>query len=454
MPLAADAATDPKGSKQRKVNGGAPLPIENRFALLADAEKRKAAGHAATAGSSKLEGGNQQAEAHLTLMSAQAKDVSGVSTQQKPPPGVVIQQKPPPSVVTQQKPPSDVPQQKPSPVVTAPSDVPVLQKLPPFVVVNRTFSRLRELLYESNIQPVFKFTRFGIKVTCRTEAEYKMTEALLTEEKAEYYTHDRTDSRPFKVVLSGLPNAIPDSLKEAIKNETGLEPVNVYKMTRREEGAGRYKDTLYLVHFPKGSVTLKALQQVRAIDNIVVHWERYRTRKNDVTHCQKCLNFGHGTRNCHLSSRCNRCGDAHPTDECQQETSAAPRCANCQGQHHATDRSCPKRAEFLAIRKKASTNHQQRRQPPKFPEYAPDSFPNLGKNSAPSGANNHQQVPPPGFRTYAGVTSDPPPQDAPELFSTAELMTIFKEMTAVAFSYRSKHEQLNALADIVTKYGK
>lgn len=273
---------------------------------------------------------------------------------------------------------------------------PARLKLPPLVVVNHSFGDLRKTIYESDVRPVFKITRFGTKVTCSSEADYEKVKSLLATTNAEFYTHDRADSRPFKVVLTGLPDCYPDSLKEQLKFEIGLEPVAVYKMSRRAEGPS-HKATQFLIHFPKGSTTLKQLQQVRTVDRIVVHWEMYRQRKNDVTHCQNCLHFGHGARNCHMYSRCNRCGDAHHTDECEQEATVKLRCANCQGQHQATDRSCPKRAEFLQIRKKASTTNQPGRKPTKLPEYSPNSFPPLGTNQRSNGqdASFHRQPSPP-----------------------------------------------------------
>lgn len=416
---ATETVVIPKHTKKRKKSEdgmeGASVLSGNRFALLAN--ENTADGHAATS---------------VRLKLAEVNDAAAV----------------PPAKVTK--------------TAVAQAPAPARLKLPPIVVVNHSFGDLRKMIYEANIRPVFKFTRFGTKVSCSTEADYNKVMSLLSKTDAEFYTHDRVDSRPIKVVLSGLPNVCPDSLKEQLKIETGLEPVAVYKMTRRAESAGKHKDTLFLIHFPKGSTTLKQLQQIRTVDSIEVQWDRYRQRKNDVTHCQNCLHFGHGSRNCHLYSRCNLCGEAHPTDECKQEATAKPRCANCQGQHQATDRSCPKRAEFLQIRKKASSINQPGRKPAKLPEYSPESFPPLGSKQAPApkGETHYRQTSPPvGFRTYASVVNDPPRQDqgqgAPsaQLFSTAELMSIFMEITAACYTCRTKAEQLNALANIVVKYG-
>ena len=47
-------------------------------------------------------------------------------------------------------------------------------------------------------------------------------------------------------------------------------------------------------------------------------------------------------------------GDLHKTDECQVQQTEPKRCANCSGDQEATDRSCPKRAEFIRMRQQAS----------------------------------------------------------------------------------------------------
>lgn len=44
---------------------------------------------------------------------------------------------------------------------------------------------------------------------------------------------------------------------------------------------------------PRKRVTLNQLKEIRTI-----RWEPYRRTNKSVTQCQKCLRFGHGTRNC------------------------------------------------------------------------------------------------------------------------------------------------------------
>lgn len=49
---------------------------------------------------------------------------------------------------------------------------------------------------------------------------------------------------------------------------------------------------------------------------------------------------------------------AHLTENHDPSEEVEPKCVNCGQNHRATTRSCPKRAEFILIRKKASTGNQ------------------------------------------------------------------------------------------------
>lgn len=69
----------------------------------------------------------------------------------------------------------------------------------------------------------------------------------------------------------------------------------------------------------------------------------------EVTQCFKCLQFGHPSAKCNKSSEvCAHCSSSgHKQAECPKKNDT-PRCANCDGKHLATDRTCSKRAITLA----------------------------------------------------------------------------------------------------------
>ena len=321
------------------------------------------------------------------------------------------------------------------------------RKLPPIVVVNWTLTNLQTICAKLGIKATFKLSRVGIKIGCRSLEEYKKLMGFLEKSDAQFFTHDLPGAKPYKVVVRGMPESVPSSLMDQLTAEYGLKPVAVYPIKRRE---GVYRDTLYLLHFPAGTITLKQLkEEVKTISSVVVTWDRYRPKKRDVTMCQNCQNFGHGTRHCHRASRCGFCGGNHSTDACLQKDAenAVETCANCSGQHRATSRSCPKRAEFLKIRDQATKPKQTIRpvQAPAAPAFSDSNFPPLPANkSDPPGLNHH----PPGSAKWAGIQQ----QSSSPLFTAAELAKIWAEMMSALRGCKTKHEQIAVLGHFAIQY--
>ena len=54
--------------------------------------------------------------------------------------------------------------------------------------------------------------------------------------------------------------------------------------------------------------------------------------------CFQCQKFGHTKNSCKGKVVCAGCGEGHNLDDCQNE----PKCVNCQGDHVALSRDCPK----------------------------------------------------------------------------------------------------------------
>ncbi|XP_055543793.1 uncharacterized protein LOC129729309 [Wyeomyia smithii] len=208
------------------------------------------------------------------------------------------------------------------------------KKQPPLVVKNVNFSTLSTGIAECGVNPVYKLTRFGIKVLCNSSQEFNQVQDHLKMCSYEYYTHDKPGERPYRVIIRGLPLAEPGILQSQLESEYGLEAQAVHVIRRKEES-----EPFYLVHFLKGSTTLKKLREIKHIGSIIVQWQAYRNNRADVTQCLNCLHHGHGTRNCHLKSRCNHCGDAHTSDQCPKKSESTKHCANCDGAHSATDPS-------------------------------------------------------------------------------------------------------------------
>ena len=361
------------------------------------------------------------------------------------------------------------------------------ERVPPLFTPLRDMLKLQAELANLSLEPLYKKCSKGTKILCSNMEEYNKVSDLLATHQVPYYTHDNPATKPLKVVLRGLP-ALAASTVKAELEQVGFKVEAVFPMNRRSQTVkdDPYRDELFLVHFTKRSTTLGALRNTKHLFHTIIQWEPYRPQHRDVTQCTICLWFGHGTRNCKMIPRCDKCAGAHRSSTCLQPDDSEPKCANCDQNHRATSRSCPKRAEFIRIRKAASTANQngRHRKPP--PAHTPDQFPPIRTRhvvpvleplplpnssqpnrstpaakfsaqprlAAAAALSNQGPTPPPGL-SYAGVTSGTfagSTEDDPQL-STEELVKIISAAFEIQRKYKTRSQQLAAIVALISNNG-
>lgn len=337
------------------------------------------------------------------------------------------------------------------------------EKLPPFYVRQSTATinfraGLIELIKSGKIQANIRLSQDGFKVLVQTREHYQAVKDYLAANKAEYFTHDIAIDKPYKVVLRGLYDMAVEELAAELKH-LKLDVLAVHKMSRRNKDI-KYRDQLYLLHLAKGSTTLPELKAIRAVFNIIVSWERYKPVHRDVTQCFNCHGFGHGGKNCHLKRRCANCGKDHDAKDCIQESLV--KCLHCDGEHSATYRKCPKRAEFVKFRQQATTKNQpnRRKNPPALVEqhFPPlpqrHPVPNLKPLPLDPRLRAEMNPSPPGFNPEPRPIQEPTVEEkGNDLYTPTELLSIFKQMTAELRACTSKTQQMEVLTSFVIKYG-
>ncbi|XP_065081810.1 uncharacterized protein LOC135704274 [Ochlerotatus camptorhynchus] len=301
------------------------------------------------------------------------------------------------------------------------------EHIPPLFTPMKDVAQLRDELAKRKLFPRFKICSVGTKIMCSSLQQYKSVGDLLKNRAVEFYTHDLPSMKPLKVVLRGLPSY----------------------------DAATVKDEL-----------------------VIINWEYYKPQHRDVTQCTSCLSFGHGTKNCHMKPRCDKCAMAHSTATCAQADDTDPKCVNCGGTHRATTRDCPKRTEFITMRKKVATSnqpgrHRNKRAPPvitddeQYPAIHPRRLvPNLpplplnnSQRAAPSAQHrltaaaalpNQASASAPGL-SYARVASGDSVEESP--LTSEELVTLVAEVIVILRTCMTRSEQLHAALSLVTKYG-
>lgn len=206
-------------------------------------------------------------------------------------------------------------------------------KLPPLVVKSVSLDKLKRTMQAINVTADFKLSGMGTKLIIASEKDYNKAKTYLIKAGAEFYTHDVTSEKPFKAVIRGLPDMDTDVILAELRDYYDQHPLAVFPVNRRNRTA-KYRDVLYLVHFAKGSTTLGALKSIRSINQVIIKWDRYKGPNRSITQCMRCLNFGHGTRNCHLNPKCNYCSLDHWTEDCELEGACQLKCSNSAGEHH------------------------------------------------------------------------------------------------------------------------
>ena len=178
-----------------------------------------------------------------------------------------------------------------------------------------------------------------IKINANDSDEYRDIDKYLESIKCLYYTYQNKQTRPYSVMLKGLPGGIDVSTVLAtVQEEYPL--LKATRVTQKLKWPTKEKLDMYIVDFETGA-DVKKIHEITRLYNCRVKIESI--RNNDVVpQCKRCQEFGTHTQNyCKRRPRCVKCGKNHETASCVKPKSDAPTCANCGGDHTANYRQCP-----------------------------------------------------------------------------------------------------------------
>lgn len=223
-------------------------------------------------------------------------------------------------------------------------------------------SLLKDIVKSSKFE--IKLMKSGIRISIPNPDEHKCVTERFKTENMGYYLYHTSNTRPQKYVLYGLHDMECTELKN--KPEfANVKPTDVRKFTLRQKTFA--SQAIYVFYFEPKSISLAILKQIKAVDNIVVRWDRFQPRRNDnVPQCYNCQRLGHSSVNCQMPPSCVVCAKKHSSDECPNRLSRSllktlsqdnmdrsyVKCANCNQQHTASYRGCEKRKEFLKVHEK------------------------------------------------------------------------------------------------------
>ncbi|XP_049291290.1 uncharacterized protein LOC125768110 [Anopheles funestus] len=168
-----------------------------------------------------------------------------------------------------------------TPVTSVPSKQPT-SKIPPIIVtvtqvgdVHQKITSVGVVNYTTNS------TRKGIVVNTTTSSDFKLVVDVLKRNNRSFFTHQLAEGKTTKVVIFGLPEQDTESIKAALA-EVNITPIVIKKLEIKKK---RYDDQcMYLLHFPRGSITLSELKQVRAVDHHRVYFECFSKKRSQAVY--------------------------------------------------------------------------------------------------------------------------------------------------------------------------
>lgn len=258
------------------------------------------------------------------------------------------------------------------------------EKVPPIMVNSASRQEIQKFMKEINVTDYsMKPLKSGVQIYCQSSASHGKVREELKKSNVGFYTHDLPEDKSFRVVLSGLHKMEIADLKTELKTQN-VEPVDIKIISPRTP---RYQDHVnYILYFKKNSVKLQDLQKIRTVCYTVVKWEPYRKIRNNITQCSRCQRPGHGGRHCNMPLKCVYCAEPHESNKCtlylnavalakeatseemkglnapQLQVKVPAKCANCGGEHFASDPECLTKKKYEETRRKnsARNNHGRR----------------------------------------------------------------------------------------------
>ncbi|GFS81557.1 nucleic-acid-binding protein from transposon X-element [Trichonephila clavipes] len=196
-----------------------------------------------------------------------------------------------------------------------------------------------------------------LKILASTADEHREITAFLTEKEEEFHVIDPIEVRPQKVVIKGLPISTDIDAIRADMTERGFNVIKVAQLTKAKS---KFKLPIFMVELKKlpGSPDIFQLETCCFLTIKIDSFNR----RPGATQCYNCNLFHHSSSNCHIKTRCLKCGEPHKTGDCPIKSKIEnPTCINCQQKGHlANSHRCPKFPKPKPKKGEASQNRNNK----------------------------------------------------------------------------------------------
>ena len=148
-----------------------------------------------------------------------------------------------------------------------------------------------------------------------------------------------------KVVSIGVHQTISE---DDIKTELANSNIKINKVQRLKFNGQPTRKVV--IQFENEQDMKIALFSGIYFGRMCIRCETYRTTPS-VTQCYKCQGFNHIAKDCKKDQKCVRCAGPHKSTECpdKNKETLTVKCSNCNGNHVAASKECPKFREQIKI---------------------------------------------------------------------------------------------------------
>jgi hypothetical protein len=141
-------------------------------------------------------------------------------------------------------------------------------KCEPTITIKWAIPRLRselQLATINNANYLLKQVENRTVVKVSNRKEYDLFLKRCIDRKIPLFTDAVDAKKPPRIVLFGLPNCPVEEVRQALA-ELNIKPEDIKTM--------KIRSSRYLEHsnFPKGSITVSSLQEIKAVNNVIERW--------------------------------------------------------------------------------------------------------------------------------------------------------------------------------------
>jgi hypothetical protein len=306
-----------------------------------------------------------------------------------------------------------------------PPPTPKKVRIPPiFLRSKEKWSKIPNALKAKNLN----FTKAvntsdSIKILPTTTDDYRGIVKFFDEERLPFHTFQLQDDKPLKVVIRGICES---QNEDDIKSSLLEQGFSVSKVSRMRKGADRKPLPLVLIELSKEQ---KAIFDITRVCNLSVKIESYR-RKDMVSQCHRCQEFGHSQNCCRAVARCVKCAGRHLTAECNKKQGTPAKCCHCGESHTASYRGCAAYQKFLESRTRrrsvAQNNTQTNKDCSQTTRKSYAAATASSSTSSKSTSSSSSQKP----KSYASATASKPTQNSNSQFNFnfPDLFTLFSKL--------------------------